>query len=413
MDIAFLILVAGSVLLALSLISILLISPSSRDGTGILIVFVLCAVLSFPVYYTRITQPVESDFGSHVRHAEEFLADGFFQPVPRSHPLLQYLMIGISNFAGKAFGLYGSLLIIQVAVQGLIGTIVYLWLGDAKRKGWEYWRVGISVSLTFLAPVMLLAPIDGLYYYGYIGLANYHNPTIHLLKPFALLSFILALKSFEKAKNPWWVMAASALLVVLSSMIKPNFILAFVPALGILSLYRLICKQNIDLRLIIFGFALPSIAVLLWQWTITYQAGDYGNSIALAPFALESSYSSFLLPKFLLSSLFVLQGLWIFRKVLIQDVLLFLGWMTLVIGVLQNYLLIESGSEMLSGNFRWSGQIAMFLMFVILARHAARYFVADKQGKTWQKLLALGTYLAHLAGGVAYYLYCLNSIHYR
>lgn len=36
MDIAFLILVAGSVLLALSLISILLISPSSRDGTGIL-----------------------------------------------------------------------------------------------------------------------------------------------------------------------------------------------------------------------------------------------------------------------------------------------------------------------------------------------------------------------------------------
>jgi hypothetical protein len=271
----------------------------------------------------------------------------------------------------------------------------------------------ISVSLTFLAPVMLLALTDGLYYYGYIGLANYHNPTIHLLKPFALLCLILALKGLEKAKNPWWVVAASAVLVVLSSLIKPNFILAFVPALGILSLYKLVRKQTIDLRLMIFGFALPSIAVLLWQYAITYQGGDYGNRIAIAAFALESAYSKFLFPKFLLSSLFVLQGLWIFRKTLIRDNLLFLGWMTLVIGVLQNYLLIENGPEMLSGNFRWSGQIALFLMVVILARHSARYFIADNQGKIWQKALGLGTYLAHLAGGIVYYLCCLVSIHYR
>ena len=380
---------------------------------NLLIVFVLCVVLSFPVYYTRITQPVEGDFGSHVRHAEEYLANGFFEPVPRSHPLLQYMMIGISKLAGGAFGLYGSLLIIQVFVQGLIGGIVYLWLGDAKRKGWEWWRVGISVSLTFLAPVMLLALVDGLYYYGYIGLANYHNPTIHLLKPFALLCLVLALKGLEKAKNRWWVVAASAVLVVLSSLIKPNFILAFVPALGILSLYRLLRKQTLDLRLMIFGFALPSIAVLIWQWAITYQGGDYANSIALAPLALESAYSNFLFPKFLLSSLFVLQGLWIFRNALIKNPILFLGWITLLIGVFQNYMLIENGPEMLSGNFRWSGQIALFLMVVILVRHSLRYFIADNQGKAWQKILGLGTYLAHLGGGIIYYLYCLTSIHYR
>jgi len=380
---------------------------------NLVIVFVLCAVLSFPVYYTRITHPVEGDFGSHVRHAEEYLANGFFQPVPRSHPLLQYMMIGISKLAGGVFGLYGSLLIIQVFVQGLIGGIVYLWLGDANRKSWEWWRVGISVSLTFLAPVMLLALVDGLYYYGYIGLANYHNPTIHLLKPFALLCLVLALKGLEKARNRWWVVAASAVLVVLSSLIKPNFILVFVPALGLLSLYRLLRKQTLDLRLMIFGFAMPSIAVLIWQWAITYQGGDYGNSIALAPLALESAYSNFLFPKFLLSSLFVLQGLWVFRKVLIKEPILFLGWMTLLIGVFQNYMLIENGPEMLSGNFRWSGQIALFLMVVILVRHSARCFIAENQGKTWQKMLGLGTYLAHLGGGIVYYLYCLTSIHYR
>ena len=52
----------------------------------------------------------------------------------------------------------------------LVGGIVYLWLGDVKRKGWEWWRVGISISLTFLAPVMLLVLTDGLYDYGYIGM---------------------------------------------------------------------------------------------------------------------------------------------------------------------------------------------------------------------------------------------------
>jgi hypothetical protein len=380
---------------------------------NLLTVFVLCVALSFPVYYTRITKPVDSDFGSHVRHAEEYLSEGFFQPVPRSHPLLQYLMIGIFKLASGVFGLYGSLLIIQLLVQGLIGAIVYLWLGDSKHNGWEVWRVAISVSITFLAPVVFLALRDGLYYYGYIGLANYHNPTIHLLKPFALLCLILVLKGFDHARNPWWVIFVSAVLVVLSSLVKPNFIMTFIPALGLVSLYKLLRKQTLDWRLMVFGFALPSIVVLIWQWSITYRAGDYGNSIALAPFILESQYSKYLFLKFLLSSLFVLQAIWVFRKSLIHNDLLLLGWVMFLIGIAQNYLLIENGTEMLSGNFRWSGQIASFLMVVILARHSAHYFIAENQGKTWQKALSLGTYLAHLGGGIAYYFYCLTSIHYR
>ncbi|MEA4811646.1 MAG: hypothetical protein VB108_03635 [Anaerolineaceae bacterium] len=380
---------------------------------NVLIVFLLCAVLSFPVYYTRITQPVEGDFGSHVRHAEEFLKYGFFQPVPRSHPLLQYLMLGISKLSGGLFGLYASLLIIQVFIQGLTGSIIYLWLGNAKNKGWEYWRVAASVSVTFLAPIMFLAFKDSFFYYGYIGLANYHNPTIHLLKPIALLCLILALKGFECSKNPWWVSLISAVLVILSSLVKPNFILAFVPALGLISLYELFRRQVLDLRLMIFGFALPSVAVLIWQWFITYQSGDYSNSIAIAPFAVESAFSQFLLAKFLLSTLFVWQGLFIFRHDLLKDQTLLLGWVTFLIGILQNYFLIEKGSEMLSGNFRWSGQIVLFCMVVILLRKSLRFFIADGLGKAWQKAMGLATYLAHLLAGLAYYIYCITSIHYR
>ena len=85
----------------------------------------------------------------------------------------------------------------------------------------------------------------------------------------------------------------------------------------------------------------------------------------------------------------------------------------MLISVFQNYILIENGPEMLSSNFCWSGQIALFLMVVIPVRHSARYFIADMQGKIWHKTLGLGTYLTHLAGGIDYYIYCLISIHYR
>ncbi len=378
-----------------------------------LITIFLCILISLPVYYVRITIPVDSDYGVHVKLARNILDTGVIEPATTSHPILHIIIISVTKLTGGLIGLYASLFILQLIVQGLIGAIVYYWMGDSTKKHWELWRVFCSVSVTFLAPFMILALNDGLFYYGYIGLANYHNPTIHLLKPFALGCLILAEKGLNRISNNKLLIILSSTLVILSAGIKPNFALTFLPALGIVFLYLLITKQEFDKKMIIWGFAIPSLLVLTIQYFGLYGNKDTNISIIWAPLIVKKAYSDFLFIKFLLSSLFVIQGLVVFRNQLITDRVLLLGWTMFSIGIFQTYFLAESGERMLHANFGWSGQIALFLLLVIILRKSLNFYFTDKIRSNLEKLAGLITYSMHLAGGIAYYFYCLFSIHYR
>ena len=148
---------------------------------------------------------------------------------------------------------------------------------------------------------MLLVFRDGLFYYGYIGLANYHNPTVHLLKPFALLSFILAARAVSGRTGNWKQVALAAALIVLTAGTKPNYALSILPALGLIALLRLLWRQPLDWKLLLGGFFIPGASTLLIQWLIAFDDNNPGASIMLAPFQVEGAYSDYLLIKFFLS----------------------------------------------------------------------------------------------------------------
>jgi hydrogenase-4 membrane subunit HyfE len=380
---------------------------------NLFITIFLCILTSIPVYYVRITTPVDSDYGVHVKLAQNILDSGVIELATTSHPILHIIIISVTKLTGGLIGLYASLFILQLVVQGMIGAAVYYWIGDGTKKHWELWRVFSSVSVTLLAPFMILALEDGLFYFGYIGLANYHNPTIHLLKPFALGCLILAEKGLNRNSNNSLLIILSATFIILSAGIKPNFALTFLPALGIVFLYLLITKQEFDKNMIIWGFAVPSLLVLTIQYFGLYGNKDTNIAIIWAPFIVKKAFSDFLFIKFLLSSLFVLQGLVVFRHQLLTDRILLLGWIMFSIGIFQTYFLAESGERMLHANFGWSGQIALFLLIVIILRKSLIFYFTDKIQSNLEKLAGLITYSMHLAGGIAYYLYCLFSIHYR
>lgn len=380
---------------------------------NLILTFVLCVIVSIPVFYYRITQPVDSDFGQHVVFAQEFLDKGTFEPGVAGHPVLQLLLIFLTKISGGAIGLYAGMLLLQIFVSGLNGALVYLWIGDREGKSREIWRVIASVSVTLLAPFMILALKDGLFYFGYIGIANYHNPTVNLLKPAAILSVMLAEKALNHAANKKSLVFLSAAVIALSAGIKPNFVLVFLPALGIVFLYLLITKKEFDKWMLILGFALPGLIILALQYSGVYGAKSSEAGIILAPFVVESAFSKHLLLKFLLSSLFVIQGLIVFRKELISDRLLFLGWLMFAIGIFQNYFLAETGRKTMHGNFRWSGQIALFLLVIIILRKAFDTFFTKERDYLIQKISFATTYFLQFAGGIAYYIYCLSSMHYR
>ncbi len=175
---------------------------------------------------------------------------------------------------------------------------------------------------------------------------------------------------------------------------------------------RLIQRVKLDWKMLVLGFYMPGLISLFIQWLIAYYYGDPGEGIIFAPFRVEGTYSHYLWIKFFLSALFPLVVLIIARRSLVNDSKLLVGWAGFLSGAAQFYLLAEGGARMLHANFRWSGQIMLFLLFVVAARWLLREKILPNTLTLAEKVLSYGTYLLQLAGGIAYYIYVMTSIHY-
>lgn len=385
----------------------------SQNWKVILLLVVATGSLCAPIYFHRITVPVDTDYGTHVAFTQQLLAGQELNTGVLSHPVIQLVLAGMVLASGGRLGPYGSLIILQVLTQAFTALILYFYLGQGQRRGWDWLRAGVALTLTFVGPIMLLAFKDGLFFYGYVGLANYHNPTIHLLKPFALLSFLLAVRAVSGQMSRWGGILASALLIMLAAWIKPNYTLSILAALGLVILIRLLQRSRVDWKLLLFGFYLPGLLTLGLQWWIAYSHGDPGTGIVWAPFQVESAYSHDLALKFLLSVLFPLVVLVLARRSLLKDSDLLVAWAGFLAGAAQFYLLAEGGDRMYHANFRWSAQVMLFLLFAAAARWFFRQGWLEGRIRLLQRWIANLTYLAHLAGGIAYYIYCMVSIHYR
>jgi hypothetical protein len=168
-----------------------------QDERVILAMVVLSILIMAPVYAHRIYAGA-SDFPSHIQYAKLILV-GLSQQVPihiLAHPGYQLLLAGIYWLAFKKAGLYAIAVLVQVVVQTLTVLVIYWWFGKGRPNG-NWLRALWAVSLTLVAPLMVFVFLDRLFYLGYIGLATYHNPTIRLLQPVALLSFFLRRAGFH------------------------------------------------------------------------------------------------------------------------------------------------------------------------------------------------------------------------
>jgi hypothetical protein len=379
----------------------------------ILLLVALTIALSTPIYYRRILVPVDTDYGSHISHAEAWLRGQGFETLTPSHPLLQFTLIAMRLASRGRLSLYTALIIVQVVVQVATALILYFWFGQSDRPKWDILRGFAALSLTFVAPVMLLAALDGLFYFGYIGMANYHNPTVHMLKPLALLSAMHAFRAIEGQESSAWKIALAALWIILSAWVKPSYALSILPALALCAVIRWYLKQQVDMRMLVFGFFVPAALVLAAQWLIiVWRFGEPSERIILAPFAVESAFSDYLFLKIFLSSAFPIVILWLARRSLLTDARLLVGWTGFLSGAAQLYLLAEGGERLLHGNFRWSAQIMLFLLFAITLRWLLQEGLLNGSRKGRQRVAAWCAYLAHLGGGIVYYSYCMISVRY-
>jgi len=386
-----------------------------QDLNTLLFLILVVSLLSGVINFRRIAYPTNNDYSLHVLYAQHII-ERRFEEIPiinLVHPALQVILIGIHFLTLRNLGLYASLMILQTLAQVLTAIILYLWFGNRKEKHWNWLRAFCAGSLTLVAPIMLLVLKDGLFYFGYIGLASYHNPTIHLLRPVALLSFILALRIFNPSGPSKGEIALAASLMILSALIKPSYALCILPALLSLALIQFLRKRPLRISYLVLGYLLPALVILLAQWALSYwlMAGEQ-TSIIIMPLQVERAFSDFLGWKFLFSIAFPLTATLFIWKAARRRIDIQLAWLSFFFGAAQLYLLAESGERLYHGNFRWGAQITLFLLFSVAARFVARSLYARKALPIHKAMLLQATYAAHLLAGIAYYLRALISPDY-
>lgn len=386
----------------------LLPTPCPTAGVSVRPTCMLTTLLAALIFAPIILRMSGSayDYVVHTKLAMQMLTT---HSLLSPHFLLQASIILFNQLLHVNFNT-SCFLVVLFSIAGTAALIfprMYLATGKTLSSGF------LVLGLMLVAPLPLLAPLDGHQYLGYIGINIYHNPTILLLKPFALLLFTFAtarnLGVGLKNRRP---LCICILVAIGCTLTKPSYMIVFLPTLAIAACVPAMRQSLARPVFIICGIMLPGVLILAGQYWVTYSAqqlpGVYEgkSSIILAPLLVMSNFSSWLLVKFFLSISFPLAVVVGYIRRALEDVRLCLAWLAFTIGAAYTYLLAESGPRIFQGNFTWSGQITLFILFVVSleffceqVRLSGRYNRASKFIFT----LCAALFVLHILSGIGYY----------
>lgn len=367
----------------------------------IALVLISAALVFAPILYSQIYTSTISDFGPHLAWAERiYSAPATLPPSLIAHGGWEWLVLLTRQVINSRWNLAG-LLATLVSVFAAVGILFFI-----LRKYCKPWLAGaLSISLMVIAPLLVFLPFDHLWYIGgYVWANTYHNPTSLLLKPFAILQFWFTYQALEGRKISWSLVLLMALGSLAAAFAKPSYIICLLPALMILGFLRWIRKNPLNTGALAFGIVLPSVAILLWQYSMSFSSSA-DSQIIFSPFSVMSLYSGNLLPKFLLSIVFPVIVTAVYWKDAVIDARMRLGWLSFAIGAAFTYLLAETGSQFKYGNFGWSAEITLFLLFA-----ACVFLIAEKKlppENSYRRWVILISGFLHVYFGFFYYSFVL------
>lgn len=344
------------------------------------------------------------DYVLHMRYAILWEQDGLWgKPLP--HFLYQSLLIFFKGLLpGQNFPLAAAVIItFSYLVLGLtLYILFYHLLPNFHPKKRVMSAIILTVIIMLVAPINLLTRNAQNQYFGYIAIQSYHNPTVILLRPLALWLFLFAVRVFRDKPTSVSLVLLCTAIAMLLSITKPNYGIAILPALALLTLVALYRKKPIDWRLLLVGIVVPIVTVIIWQYFYYRSQGIGGFSIA--PFQVMNFLSPIpgsLLPKFLLSCAFPLCVFVLYFKTVTLDIALRLAWIAFMFGVFYTYFLMDA-LVWQAGNFIWSGEITLFLLFVTSTFFVLRQYLATRKW-TWQLTICAVVLTFHLISGLAFY----------
>lgn len=351
------------------------------------------------------------DFPAHVRFAQGIAESG---RITIPHFGYEAAVIGTRALTPGG-NWFTAALIVSLAGQLLTAVILARWIDRALAGQSRAVRLAASallpLALLTVQPVMALTPsARDPWLIGYFPPNQYHNPTTLLSKPLALALFgaglVAATGLPPVAAGAVTGLAASIALVVASGLVKPSFLMAFLPAVGLLALAY---WRTARWRLVWLGLALPAVVLLAGQFALRYIAQqDDGVHIVFDPLMVIGLFTPTdwvsLSTRLAASVLFPLAVTILFVREASHDRELVLAWLTLAVGVAWGYLMAESGGKASAGDFLWSGQLAVFLLFAVSSTFLLRAVGSNGRALGVSVLARSGVCAAvllwHVASGV-------------
>jgi hypothetical protein len=338
----------------------------------------------------RINTNMGMDYTGHLRIAARVLEDASALP---PHFLYHVLILGLAGLFPTLLNLETASFLVIVAMHVLTGLAVYALLGlldDQPGPRRRLLHVLVTLGLLLVTPISFtVGALDPFHYSAYIYPNPYHNPTIIVLQPSAVLLFLLAVRAFARQQTGAWTGAGLALVVVLGTLAKPSYTMAFVPAIALAAGWRFLGEraafQGMRARLTEFirryGVALgaifiPAALVLGWQYWFLYGA-SHASTVYAAPahlsfaplYLLRQEWAlswGEIIPQVAASLVFPAAVYAIYARSAWKDWPLNLAWLVFLIGFSYTVLLVELPNAE-AGNMTWSARIALFVLFAASA----------------------------------------------
>jgi hypothetical protein len=356
------------------------------------------------IFTLRFTTPEPfQDFRFHNQAAAELVAGA---PLALPHPLYHVLAGGLAAALGLAVPWAG--MVVAVAAQTGLALVAFFDL-RAASGGRATLSAAAALGLTLAAPLNWFTPASREFYFGYLFPNALHNPTIVLLRPLALALFLACAVLLTPSAPPTSArMVGLGLLTVLCALAKPSYLICLLPALAAAWLLDGYPRDR-RWHALALGVVLPgSLLVAAQAWfTLTTDRMD-PTTIVIAPLKVVFMHTrddvSLVAAKLVLSLVFPLVAALAFLRAAARDQALRLAWLALGTGALYAYGLSETGDRMIHGNFLWSGQAAVAVLFAASLRFVftrARE-AAGADARLW---VCGAAFLLHVASGVAYALH--------
>lgn len=357
---------------------------------------VLYGVACMYLYYQQSVQPL--DYNNRVfqsdlpYHISMIIDDGWY------YSFTAYIYQVLYFLAGKHTCLIAAFLtVVSVWTVLLTEKLLRVLLARENRDGLT---LGGALVLNMVMPFFL--EWAGRYRYVSYQSGNlWHNSTYLCMRLFAIASILLYMKIEKnyREKIEWKQWLAFALILVITTGIKPSFLTVFAPAMALKLLWDLFHKVPFK-QIFLFGCAvLPACGVVLWQNMVLF-GEDTGQGFALNPWYTFSLHADRPKAAVLCSIVFPLIVALFSLKELIKDKRYFFAWLVTGIGFLEALLLAETGSRANDGNFLWGYLFSIFYIFVVS-------FVKWLEIWKREKYVWLSRAMFVVAGGVLFYqLYC-------